>query len=228
MIVLKSLLSFFLLTNFISLTHQKAPVQVQVHCANYSGIPLEGEQIWFKEVKSQKIFKGITDETGNFLIELEGPGEYLIMIKSVGDASNYSKMIIPTLKAGQSYGKYEVTVEIEPAKEFTLDHVYFETGKAQLKKESFIELDELVEMMNYKKSITIEISGHTDDEGAESDNLLLSKNRAESVKKYLVQHGITASRILTRGYGESRPVADNSTEEGRQMNRRTDVRILKE
>ena len=74
----------------------------------------------------------------------------------------------------------------------------------------------------------IEISGHTDDVGKEEYNRGLSQARAESVRDYLLGRGIAPDRVVARGYGESRPVADNATEEGRRINRRTEVKILRE
>ena len=225
---MKAFLIVIYLSSIISLSAQESMVKVKVNCTNFSGKSIDGEQIWFKSRKSQKIYKGITDESGFFEIELKGPDEYMIMLKSVGKASDYTQLIFPTLKPGQTYGTYEVTVEIEPSKEFTLDNVYFETGKSVLKKESFVELDELFEYLSYKKTTVIEIGGHTDNTGSEANNLTLSKNRAESVKNYLVQKGIKADQIITKGYGENRPIADNNFEEGRSINRRTEVRIIKE
>jgi len=183
----KALFLHSLIILSFSITAQTSPVTANVTCTNFSGQALIGEQIWFQEVNTKKIYKGVSDQTGHFSIEIQGPGIYMIMIKSIGDASDYSKFSIPKLNPGETYGAYNITVEIDPAKEFTLDHVFFETAKSTLKKESFEELDELVELLNNKKSMIIEVGGHTDSDGSEEANQILSKNRAESVKKYLIQ-----------------------------------------
>ncbi len=76
--------------------------------------------------------------------------------------------------------------------------------------------------------MSIEIQGHTDNVGNEETNLKLSQERAEEVKKYLVLKGISAGRISAKGFGSSRPIADNSDENGRSKNRRTGLKVLKE
>ena len=207
---------------------QNNPAQVNVLVTNFSGSLLEGEEIWFKSVVTKKIYKGKSDENGKLELQLAGPDNYIIMVRGVVNTTDYSKLILPTISKGTDYGVYEVTIEIDPAKEFTLDHVYFETGKSVLKSESFAELNELHEYLLRKKSVIIEIAGHTDNVGDSLTNLKLSRARAESVKTFLVKKGIEENRIKPKGYGESQPIADNNTEAGRKLNRRTEVRILKE
>ena len=80
--------------------------------------------------------------------------------------------------------------------------------------------------MKWKEDERYEISGHTDNVGKDADNLKLSQERAEAVKAYLVKKGIKASRIVAKGYGATRPVAENTTPEGRQKNRRTELLII--
>jgi outer membrane protein OmpA-like peptidoglycan-associated protein len=82
--------------------------------------------------------------------------------------------------------------------------------------------------MKRKKLAVIEIAGHTDDVGEPAANLILSQKRAESVRNYLISNGIKAERVIAKGYGEEQPIAANDTSEGRQINRRTEVRIVKE
>jgi len=119
-----------------------------------------------------------------------------------------------------------VEIEFEPPRSFTLDNVHFDTGKPALRPESFKELNEIAEYMRWRKEERYEISGHTDNVGKDDDNLKLSQARANAVKEYLVKKGIKAVRLTAKGYGHSQPVADNSTEEGRQANRRTELKIL--
>jgi outer membrane protein OmpA-like peptidoglycan-associated protein len=87
-------------------------------------------------------------------------------------------------------------------------------------------LDKLLEIMLQKPAMKIEIGGHTDSDGDAVSNQLLSQQRADAVRDYLISRGVTASRITSRGFGETKPVADNGTAEGRQRNRRTEVSIL--
>lgn len=109
---------------------------------------------------------------------------------------------------------------------FELKNIFFEFGKATLTKESETELDKLYEIMA-KSEIVIELGGHTDSIGSKEANQKLSQDRVNSVKTYLVGKGIDGQRIQAVGYGEEQPVASNSTEKGRAMNRRVEVKILK-
>jgi len=106
------------------------------------------------------------------------------------------------------------------------DYVKFETGSAQLTSTSKYELDFLVEAMKKYPEMRIELAGHTDNTGDSEANMALSENRARAVYNYLVNQGINESRLSAAGYGDTRPLEDNTTEEGREVNRRTEFRIL--
>ena len=107
-----------------------------------------------------------------------------------------------------------------------MDNVHFDSGKSSIKTSSYDELKELVEFLKLKPEIKIEIGGHTDNVGEERANQALSQDRAISVKAYLIEHGVLSNRLIAKGYGESSPIADNNTEKGKRLNRRTEVRIL--
>jgi len=89
-------------------------------------------------------------------------------------------------------------------------------------------LNDLVDALKLKTTMVVEIAGHTDNVGNKTVNQLLSEQRAMSVKNYLSKKGIDSKRIIAKGYGDTVAVADNDTEEGRQQNRRTEVRIISE
>jgi outer membrane protein OmpA-like peptidoglycan-associated protein len=108
---------------------------------------------------------------------------------------------------------------------FVLKNIFFETAKFDLKKESNLELEKLVDLMIKNPKLTIEIGGHTDNVGGKQENVILSENRAKAVFDYLVKKGISASRMTSKGYGDTRPLADNKTEKGRAENRRTEFTI---
>ncbi len=101
----------------------------------------------------------------------------------------------------------------------------FETGKDIIKKESYPSLDELAKLLVKKSTWTLKLAGHTDNQGAASKNLKLSKDRANSVKKYLVEKGVDESRISTEWFGHKKPIASNKTPEGRQKNRRVEMSV---
>ena len=116
-----------------------------------------------------------------------------------------------------------------PAKSFTLDNVFFDTGKATLKPNSYTAIDELAAALLAKPSLKIEIAGHTDNQGGSQSNQDLSLRRAKSVRNYLLQkHKITPQRITAKGYGDTMPVVENDSPENRQKNRRTEVKIIEQ
>jgi len=107
-----------------------------------------------------------------------------------------------------------------------LKYVNFETGSARLTSLSRYELDNLVSALNQAPAMSIEVAGHTDNTGSEEGNLDLSNRRAAAVTAYLKDKGIDESRFTAVGYGQSRPVDSNDTEDGRANNRRTEIQII--
>ena len=115
---------------------------------------------------------------------------------------------------------------VEPGMITILNNIFFETDSFDLKSQSKSQLDEIAAFMNKNPGLVIEIGGHTDNKGSELHNNELSQKRAVSVVRQLIDQGISQSRLKSKGYGFSKPVADNSTEEGRAINRRTEFKIL--
>lgn len=105
-----------------------------------------------------------------------------------------------------------------------LHGILFDTGKATIKPESSAVLEQVGTLLKAQPALRLEIQGHTDNAGAKGANLKLSQDRAAAVKAYLVKtHGIDAARLTTTGLGDTKPVADNGTEDGRQQNRRVEL-----
>jgi len=124
-------------------------------------------------------------------------------------------------------------VPIEIGQVFRLNNVFFDFDKYSLRPESFMELNRVVDFLNEYPNIEIEMSAHTDSKGTDSYNLTLSDNRARSVVEYILSKGIAPGRIVSKGYGETKPVAENANAdgsdnpEGRQLNRRVEFTIMK-
>ena len=116
--------------------------------------------------------------------------------------------------------------QLEEGLILTTNNILFDFGKSLLRSESFVELDKVAKMMKANPSMIIELSAHTDAIGKYSDNLKLSDDRANASRQYLLSKGFDGSRIKSKGYGETTPVASNKTEDGRQLNRRVEFRIL--
>ncbi len=187
-----------------------------------------GETIIFENSATKKVFSAVSDDNGKFLVNLPYNQTYVIKIKGFNDEQYYTDFSIPALEPNQTGLYFNIDIQIELPKLFTLDNVYFDTGKATLKPASYEELNELYEYLVLKKTTVVEIAGHTDNVGSDELNMTLSQKRAESVRNYLISKGIDPSRIQAKGYGETQPVADNTITEGRASNRRTEVRLIKE
>lgn len=107
----------------------------------------------------------------------------------------------------------------------TLRGIRFEPASARLTADARLALDEVARTLKNQRSLGVEISGHTDDQGNDSFNLLLSQQRAESVRQHLIGRGIAPERLTAVGMGETLPVAPNDTEEGRERNRRVEFKV---
>ncbi len=202
-----------------------APVDVSI--SDFKKNLLAHEIVVFRSQLNQKEFQGLSQEDGKFSLRLPAGDKYDIFILGFKDSVSNITLDIPALGSNQSYKTAQkVDLFHQAAKTFVLDDVNFETGKANLKVESFPILDELVAYLNRKDDERIEIGGHTDNVGKPAANILLSMERAKSVMAYIITKGINASRLTAKGYGSSIRVASNATAEGKAMNRRTEVKIL--
>lgn len=216
------------LTLFYSVIAQnKTPTEtealVEVFVKNRKGLPLPGEIIQFTSKKTSKSWNIITNKEGKGSILLPKDDSYIISYKELLTDKDYTFIDIEN---EEGLVTFMVEIIYEPERIFRLENVYFDFGKSTLRPESYAALDQLAELMLLQPNIVIEIAGHTDNIGSPQSNMQLSQKRAESVRQYLLKKGISASRIIARGYGDTQPIADNSTETGRQLNRRTEVRII--
>jgi len=198
---------------------------LKVLVTDFSNVPRAGETVMIIGKKTKKRYTCVTDATGKAQLLLpEGQG-YDVKYKEISEFVDYTEFDVPAAPGIQSF---DLLLQFDPPKTYVLKNVLFDTGKATLKTESFPALNDLVTVLKAKEAMEIEIAGHTDNVGTPESNLKLSQARSESVKKYLVSKGISANRVIAKGYGETMPVADNGTPEGRKENRRTEVKILKE
>ena len=203
-----------------------APVNVSIADAK-SGNMLNHEIVIFRSKLNSQEYQGLSDSLGKFSLRLPAGDKYEIFILGFNDSTSYNVLDIPALKGNQFYkNPFAVDIQFEAPKSFVLDNCTFESGKATLKPEAYTVLDELVEYLNRKDDEKIEIGGHTDNVGKPEANMTLSTNRANTVRAYLLTKGISSDRVTSKGYGLTMPIADNDDEEGRQMNRRTEVKIL--
>lgn len=137
----------------------------------------------------------------------------------------------PDLVGPKSNGGCPVITEKEKADiikkvNISAKSIFFETSKDVIKKSSYAELDNIVNLMNLYPATNWQIDGHTDSQGEDASNLDLSNRRAASVKNYFISKGIDASRLNSTGYGETKPIATNDTSAGRAQNRRVEIKLV--
>ncbi|MEQ8907849.1 MAG: OmpA family protein [Vicingaceae bacterium] len=164
--------------------------------------------------------------TGEYLVVLPSGRNYSVSANKEGFFFYSNKFEVPTSAKYQEIRKDIALKPIEKGARVILNNIFFETGKATLTQESYIELGKAVDLLQANKKMVVEVGGHTDNVGSDETNMQLSHERAKSVRDYLVKAGIASERLQAKGYGETQPVADNETEEGRQANRRTEFVIL--
>ena len=124
---------------------------------------------------------------------------------------------------------YVKLIYLSPVKigeKILLTNVFYEIDSWELKKESTLELNTLINLLTENKEVIIEIGGHTDSTGSSDHNMNLSEKRALSVVNYLINKGISPERLKYKGYGDTLPVCDNLTAEGRKQNRRTEAKVI--
>jgi OmpA-OmpF porin, OOP family len=195
-----------------------------VHVNNLKGKALEGETVAFVAKSTGKSFSGVTKADGTFGILLPEGDEYQVQYKAFTENRDYKNVSIPSME-GLIEFDYTLTLG-ELDKTFTLKDVLYDTGKSTLRPESYKELNELVEFMKLKKSLVIEVAGHSDNTGAKDSNFKLSEDRAKTVRDYLLKKGIDPSRVTAKGYGDSQPLQNNSFSSGQQKNRRTEIKVI--
>ncbi|MFO0477885.1 MAG: OmpA family protein [Bacteroidota bacterium] len=201
------------------------------------GNVVEGGRVEITNTVTKEKTNAILDSSsGKFTVALNvsSKEDILITVKK----NNYSfsskiispKDIIESLLSVDNQDQTKLTMDINEASQgssFIINNIQYNTNSSDLKKESFIVLESFVEFLKENPSINIEVQGHTDNVGSAVSNQALSANRAYSIKSLLEEKGIDGKRLTAKGYGSSKPIADNKTEEGRAKNRRTEFLITK-
>ena len=163
--------------------------------------------------------------TGKFLLSLPSGLNYGISVEAEGYLFHSENFNIPEGSAYNMVSKEIALKNIDIGSKIALRNVFFDTGKSEVRIDSYPELDRLIQLMLDIPTLKIELSGHTDNVGNDDYNLNLSQRRADAVRAYLTSRGVDKSRVLAVGYGESKPVDSNDNSDGRANNRRTEFEI---
>ena len=172
-------------------------------------------------------------ETGEYEIHLPTGHIYGVRAEAEGHISSSQNLDLRNIAKGSTVQHKDITLDpieiarIEPDATITLNNIFFAFNKATLKPESFPELDRIVDLMKKEKTMTVEISGHTDSTGPDDYNMWLSEWRANAVAKYLTQKSIKKNRVAVTFFGETKPTVSNDTKTGRDKNRRVEFKIIK-
>ncbi|MBS1507436.1 MAG: OmpA family protein [Bacteroidetes bacterium] len=164
--------------------------------------------------------------TSDYQLKLPPGANYTISASSLNYYPVYEPISLTNAKGNERIFKDLYIVPIEVGQSIRLNNIFFESGKAVLKPESFVELDKVANFLKDNPDIRIEIGGHTDNVGNATLNQQLSLARAKSVMKYILSQGVAEDRIVAKGYGLTKPVTSNATKEGQSKNRRVEFTVL--
>jgi outer membrane protein OmpA-like peptidoglycan-associated protein/tetratricopeptide (TPR) repeat protein len=196
---------------------------------------LAGAQVVVKDAANNTVFNGTTTTSGTYNFSMEDFASVKISGTLQGYTPNSTNATAPTDEAAEGTTLPVLCLNKTPevGTVEVLDNVYFAFNKAVVLEESFDALNKLAQILKDNPTVSVEISGHTDSKGDDQYNQKLSEARAKSVVEYLVSQGIDKSRLVAVGYGEAKPVAQNTNPdgtdnpEGREKNRRTEFKVIK-
>ncbi|MGZ8524284.1 MAG: OmpA family protein [Chitinophagaceae bacterium] len=174
----------------------------------------------------QIISKVQTDEQGNYLITLPVGKDYAFNVNRRGYLFYSENFSLSKQSLDSVYQKNIPLQPIEANASVVLNNIFFDVNKFEIRPESQVELDKIVQLLIDNPTVKIQITGHTDNAGKPTLNLALSNNRAKTVVSYLINKGISSQRLSYKGFGETQAVADNKTEESRAKNRRTEMKVV--
>lgn len=194
-----------------------------------AGNNVSGASIEIKDTKTKQVsFATIDSANGEYMIAVKKKNDLVLTVKKDDIAFNVKVLHVKEVPPIEEK-PVELNLEVREAKEggrFVIDNIQYNTNSAEIKTESRIILESFAQYLKENPKLRVEIQGHTDNVGNPKDNEALSSNRAFSVKALLEEFGTDGKRIQAKGFGQNRPIADNTTEEGRAKNRRTEFQIL--
>lgn len=213
------------------------PFELQIeHRSNYvkgkiSDTETDGPvkaQVELMDLKKNELVSVVSSDSlnGKYLMVLTKGSDYGLFVSAPGYLFKSLNFNYEELK---QVDPIVVDIPLQRAKSgasMVLNNIFFDYGKFEIKPESLSELEKVSQFLTDNPKIKIEISGHTDNQGTEQSNQILSEKRAQSVSEYLVSKGVAKPRVKAIGYGSKKPIMNNDTEQNRQVNRRIEFRIL--
>jgi len=197
--------------------------------------PLGGVELTLRDLSTQKSNTELSSDIGAYQLKVHLKHAYELRFEKAGYFAKVMTLPALTLFKTDTLQNPEVFLKMfEVDKPIVIDNILYDFNKAVLKPASYVVLDELVNVLEMNPKIRIELSAHTDAMGSDVYNLKLSQQRAQSCVDYILSKGISAHRIMAKGYGEHMPIAANTlpdgkdNKEGRKLNRRTEFKVLKE
>jgi outer membrane protein OmpA-like peptidoglycan-associated protein/tetratricopeptide (TPR) repeat protein len=163
---------------------------------------------------------------GKYVLTLPHGGDYSVTVETDGYITNKEDIKVPRKNPFFEVRKDFYLDQLQVGVVLVFNNIFFDFDKAVLRKDSDEDLKKILDFLIQYSDFKVEISGHTDSKGNERYNQKLSERRGAAVVKYMIQNGIPKERMVAKGYGEKKPLAPNETDEGRQMNRRTELKIL--
>lgn len=189
--------------------------------------PLSANLIIKDNVKDLEIANIKTDaSTGEYEVAVPSGKIYSIVVKAPEYMPFYDDINIPMSQKNQVITKNAELNDLKVGSKIVLKNIFYDFDKATLRPASIVELDHLIELLNEYPTMRIEISSHTDNKGTPEYNIVLSNNRSKSCVDYLISKKVDKKRLEFKGYGLTQPIATNDTDAGRQLNRRTEFKIL--
>ncbi len=189
----------------------------------------KGMTIELKNTTTNEVTKGVVDESsGEYVAVIKATEKEPVMMMAKKDGYAFTSQYIDADKDVVGRPLKVKPLEVNPiqaGQTYRINDITFETNSAALSSKVMTILDEFIEFLNSNPSVKVMIQGHTDSRGDANENLTLSSNRAKAVNDYLLLEGISPTRLKFKGFGASKPLATNSTEEGRAKNRRTEFVI---
>jgi len=193
-------------------------------------VPIEDAKLIVHSTDKSISKHAVSDTYGNCYMLLPEGHKYTMVVHKYRTDFPFNQALDLPIEKGRYSFDQEIRIKLirDFARIFTLENVYFDVNKWDIKPECTPAIDNLYNSLMLNPKMHIEIAGHTDSDGDAQANLILSQNRADAVMNYLLKMGLDPKRVRAKGYGEYKPIAPNDSAPNKSRNRRTEVRVLDE